>query len=65
MWQEQNALLATSIYNVPRNGNSKWAFLLNLVKIYTISKEPSVVLLRTSFSKGVAQHKAQVSIGVG
>ncbi len=65
MWQEQNALLATSIYNVPRNGNSKWAFLLNLAKIYPISKEPSVVLLRTSFSKGVAQHKAQVSIGVG
>jgi hypothetical protein len=57
--------LATSIYNVPRNGNFKWAFLLNLAKIYPISKEPSVVLLRTSFSKGVAQHKAQVSIDVG
>jgi hypothetical protein len=64
MWQKQNALLATSIYNVPRNGNSKWSFLLNLVKIYANSKGPSVVLLGTPFSKGVAQHKAQVSIDV-
>jgi hypothetical protein len=65
MWQEQNALLATSKYNVPRNGNSKWTFLLNLAKLYPIPKEPSVVLLGTLFSKGVAQHKAQVSIDVG
>jgi hypothetical protein len=58
MWQEQSALLATSIYNVPRNVNSKWSLLLNLAKIYPTSKEPSVVLLGTHFSKGVAKHKA-------
>jgi hypothetical protein len=65
MWQEQSALLARSIYNVWRNGNSKWTLLFNLTKIYPTSKEPSVVLLGTPFSKGVVQHKAQVSIDVG